>query len=121
MGQRITEKIIRSVPVPNTGNRIIYDSEIPGFGARMTAAGVVSFVLNYYVRGRERRYTIGRHPELSLAAARDEAIGLRELIRGGGDPLEERHKERAAPTVADLFEDFTERHAKIYLRPNTIR
>ncbi len=44
-----------------------------------------------------------------------------DLIRGGGDPLEEKHKERAAPTVADLFEDFTERHAKIYLRPNTIR
>lgn len=121
MGQRITERIVRSLTIPKTGNRIIYDSEIPGFGVRMTAAGVVSLVLNYHARGRERRYTIGRHPELSVAAARDEAIGLRELIRGGGDPLEERHKKRAAPTVADLFEDFTERHAKIYLRPNTIR
>jgi hypothetical protein len=42
---------------------------------------------------------------------RDEAIGLHELIRGGGDPLEEKHKERATPTLADLFEGFTERHA----------
>ena len=103
MGQRITERIVKSLTIPKTGNRIIYDNEIPGFGVRMTAAGVVSFVLNYHARGRERRYTIGRHPELSVAAAHDEAIGLRELIRSGGDPLEEKHKERAAPTVADLL------------------
>ena len=68
MGQRITERFIKSLTAPEAGNRVFYDSDITGFGARITAAGVVSFVLNYYARGRERRYTIGRYPELNASA-----------------------------------------------------
>lgn len=121
MGQRITDRFIKSLRAPEAGNRVFYDSDITGFGARITAAGVVSFVLNYYARGRERRYTIGRYPELNASAAREEALALREIIRQGGDPMERKQEERAAPTVADLYNDYMERHAKIHLRPNTIR
>jgi len=121
MGQRITERFIKSLEQPTAGNRVYYDTDIVGFGARITAAGVVSFVLNYYARGRERRYTIGRYPELNATAAREEALALREIIRGGGDPMERKENERAAPTIADLYNDYIERHAKIHLRPNTIR
>src|SRR5579863_4269756 len=88
MGQRITERFIKSLEQPTAGNRVYYDTDIVGFGARITAAGVVSFVLNYYARGRERRYTIGRYPELNATAAREEALAIREIIRGGGDPME---------------------------------
>jgi integrase len=121
MGQRITERFIKSLEPPKAGNRVYYDADIVGFGARITAAGVVSFVLNYYARGRERRYTIGRYPELNATAAREEALALRDIIRQGGDPMERKQNERAAPTIADLYNDYIERHAKIHLRPNTIR
>lgn len=121
MGQRITERFIKSLEAPVNGNRVYYDADIVGFGARITAAGVVSFVLNYYARGRERRYTIGRYPELNATAAREEAVALRDIIRHGGDPMEHKQNERAAPTIADLYNDYIERHAKIHLRPNTIR
>jgi integrase len=43
------------------------------------------------------------------------------LLLADGDPLGDKEQRRAAPTVADLFEDFMERHAKIYLRRNSIR
>src|SRR2546427_13057434 len=42
-------------------------------------------------------------------------------IRRGGDPLREKEQRREAPTIADLYNDYIERHAKIHLRPNTIR
>src|SRR6266851_7577417 len=120
-GVRITEKIVRSLSAPAAGNRIVYDDEIPAFGVRITANGVVSFVLDYRINARKRRFTLGRHPELNAAAARDEAIQVRGALRIGEDPLAAREHRREAPTVADLFSDYIERHAKIYLRPNTIR
>ena len=71
-------KIHQVAEGPGAGNRVFYDSDITGFGARITAAGVVSFVLNYYARGRERRYTIGRYPELNASCGAREALALRE-------------------------------------------
>src|SRR5439155_17435020 len=85
MPVEITQAAIKKLTEPSQGNRILYDKEIPGFGVRVTSNGVVSFVLNYRVNGRERRYTIGRFPELSAKAARAEAIELRGQIREGKD------------------------------------
>ena len=53
---KLTDKIVRTLPVPDKGNRITYDTDVLGFGARVTAAGAIAFVLNYRRKsdGRER-------------------------------------------------------------------
>src|SRR5260370_1733207 len=117
---RITEKIIRSFKAPHAGSSILYDEEIPGFGVRITANSVISFVLDYRINERKRRYTIGRYPDLNAAAAREEAIQLRGALRTGEDPLAEKEHRPSAPTIEDLFKDYMDRNAKIHLRPNTI-
>ena len=121
MGSRIVEKAIKKMAVPPLGNRIEWDSEIPGFGVRITAAGAVSFIIDYRVGGRQRRYTIGRHPELSVAAARVAAGQLRLRIREGHDPMEERDQRRVEPTVNDLAAEYLERHAIPNKRPSSVR
>ena len=100
MAEKITQKVIGKLQTPPNGNRIHYDSEIPGFGARITAAGVVSFVLNYHIHGRERRFTIGRYPELTAMAARERALQLRGRILDGHDPLQEREQQRGEPKIS---------------------
>jgi hypothetical protein len=81
MRQRLTDTIVKVLPAPQSGNRITYDAELPGFGCRVTAAGTRAFVLYYLTTGgRERRITIGQHPAWSLRAARDEAERLRREI-----------------------------------------
>ena len=112
----ISQRTIKDLKAPQTGNRIIYDSQLGGFGVRITAGGAISFILTYWVNGRQRRFTIGRHPELTATAARAEAVQLREVIRRGGDPLAEKQQRYASPTVADLAHDYLERHAKIHKR-----
>jgi integrase len=105
---------------PASGNRITYDrgkDAVRGFGVRVTAAGaktagVKSFVLNYRVAGRERRYTIGGYPAWSVSAARDEAKRLRQDIDRGIDPLAEREAERAAATVNELADRYLAEHAE---------
>ncbi|AWN43813.1 tyrosine-type recombinase/integrase [Methylobacterium durans] len=110
MASRITETLVKSLPSPERGNRITYDTELKGFGARVTAAGAKSFILNYRIAARERRYTIGSYPEWSATAARKEAEGLKRRIDLGEDPMAKRCEERETPTVADLCALYEERH-----------
>ena len=106
MSEKISEKVVKNLTPPKHGNRILYDTQIPGFGVRITAAGALSFILNYYVHGRERRFTIGKHPEWSVIAARNRALELRRKINEGIDPLGEREQERTQPTMNDLCDEY---------------
>lgn len=111
MSLRLTDGIVKSLPAPEYSNKIYYDSDIKGFGCRVTSAGARSFVLNYRTRnGRERRYTIGRFPDWKTTAARREAGDLKASIKGGGDPLADLATDRDAPTVADLCARYEEEH-----------
>jgi hypothetical protein len=121
VAKRITQKLISNLTPPPTGNYIEYDSEIPGFGVRITAAGAIAFVLNYRVHGRERRYTIGRYPELTATAARERALQARSKILDGRDPLQERNDARSEPTVDVLASQYLDRYAATHKRPASIR
>jgi integrase len=98
------------LPAPAKGNKVYYDDQITGLGVRVTAAGARSFILNYWIKGRERRITIGSWPAFSVAAAREAAKELRQKIAKGDDPLDQRIEERGAPIVADLVDRYVEQH-----------
>src|ERR1019366_7575895 len=121
VAEKISEKVVKTLTPPKHGNRILYDAQIPGFGVRMTATGAVSFILNYHVHGRERRFTIGKHPEWSVIAARNRALELRRKVNEGVDPLGEREQERTQPTMNDLCNEYLEHHALVHKRPHSVR
>lgn len=106
----LKDALVKNLEAPSKGNKITYCSTVKGFGVRVTAAGNKSFVLNYTVAGRERRYTIGQYPAWSVAAARTEAKGLRKEIDQGIDPLDERNSRREAPTMQRLWEEYETLH-----------
>ena len=112
MAQRLSDQVVRKLPPPAHGNTITYDTDLKGFGMRVTAAGARSFVVNYRRKsdGLERRYTIGSFPAWSVTAAREEAKRLKRAIDGGGDPVGEDRAMRDAPTVAELAERFEREH-----------
>ena len=111
MAQELTTQFAKSVSPPPDGNKIHYDTKVSEFGLRVTSAGGRAWVLNYRTQsGRERRYTIGAFPAVSVNAARTEAKRLKHTIRGGTDPLEKIENERNAPTMADLCERFIKDH-----------
>jgi integrase len=108
---KLTDKIIKSLPCPATGQKRYYDSEVKGFGCRVTAAGSKSFILNYRTRsGIERRYTIGSCDDWSVKAAREEAQKLKRDIDQGGDPVAALTALRDAPTVSDLCQRYITEH-----------
>lgn len=101
-------------------DRIHYDDKVPGFGVRVTKAGVKSFIVNYHCDGRERRLTIGRWPTWSAEAARDKANALRVEIDNGIDPQRKIEEARAEKSVADLAKEYLENHAQVYKREKSV-
>ena len=57
MAEKLTDKLVKALQSPARANKISYDTEVRGFGIRLTAAGARAFILNYRINGRERRYT----------------------------------------------------------------
>jgi integrase len=109
--QRLTDAIVKRLSTPVAGKQITPDSEVPGFGIRVTANDARSYVLRYTTRaGRERTYTIGDALTWPCTAARDKAKELRREIEDGGDPLGAIEEERDAPTMVDLADRFRTEH-----------
>lgn len=69
--ERLTDTVVLKLPPPVKGAVVFTDKSVTGFGVRVTARGVRTFVLTY---GRERRrISIGRVGRISLSEARSEA------------------------------------------------
>jgi integrase len=117
---KLSEETVKRLPVPDTGNRITYfagatiqGAKAPrGFGVRVTAAGARAFVLNYRLRGREHRFTIGAWPDWSALKAVREARNLRQRVDRGENPIAEREASSAPVTVASILDDFVARHVR---------
>jgi integrase len=124
---RLTDKVCRVAEPPEDGHRsrIYWDTEVAGFGLRVTrmngdgaeaTGGAKSFILDYRVRGsgRKRQYTIGRWGSdyKLVSAARTRAQELRRQIAEGGDPMGALHEYREAPTIADLCDRYLKEHCR---------
>ena len=91
--QRLTDAIVRRLPTPEQGKHITPDSEVAGFGVRITANGARSYVLRYTTRaGRERTYTIGDATVWRTTDARDKARELRREIETAVNKLPEEQR-----------------------------
>jgi integrase len=111
-GNSLSHEFIRKVEIPGKGAKTYWDNDfrVPGFGLRVSAGGSKSFFLNYWLDGRERRYTIGGFPRWSLTAAREAAIKLRRAVDQGQDPAGSKRERRDAPTIQDLIDRYIADH-----------
>lgn len=118
---KITETLIKKLAPPTAKPyHIVWDSEIPGFGVRITIAGVKSFILSYWMHERKKRYTIERYPVLSVDAAREKARKLRAGLLDGKDPLLEKYSGEGEPTFGDLADEYL-KDAELTKRPGSLR
>lgn len=115
----ITIRAIDAVKPCPTGDVYTWDTNLRGFGLRVTPKGVKSYVLQYRVNGGpSRRKTIGIHGSpWTTQTARKEAERLLMIVRQGIDPVEAqreaKRKEKALNVSAycDFFVD-------LYLQPH---
>jgi integrase len=109
---RLTDLSIPKLPIPEKGAKVYADDTLPGFGVRVTSAGVRAFV---WTHGRSRtRETLGRVGIISLRDARQKC---RELA--AAKTLNQyKPKSLTFAAALDLFRDG---HLKTKNRPSTAR
>ncbi|MCZ6586424.1 MAG: integrase arm-type DNA-binding domain-containing protein, partial [Alphaproteobacteria bacterium] len=116
MAERITDSFVKSLGPSEGRQKIYFDGDtdtqkhITGFGVRVTAKGTRAFILEYWLGGRQRRYTIGKYPDWSVERARKRAKELRQMVNLDQDPMDQRNKLRTDPTVKKLAERYYEEH-----------
>jgi hypothetical protein len=123
--EKLSEETVKQLPAPNAGNRVTYfagaliqGAKTPrGFGVRVTAAGAKAFVLNYRLRGREYRFTIGSWPDWSVLKAVREAQNLRQRVDRGENPLEDRAPPPAIKAVSTVLDEFITRYVRNKEKP----
>ena len=87
---------------------IIWDSTLPGFGARRQKGDAVTYVLKYRTHeGRQRWFTIGRHgAPWTPTTARQEARRLLGEVADKDDPAAKKKSARNAATIAELCDQY---------------
>lgn len=101
---KITKKSIDALEAGRS-SQFLWDTDLKGFGAKITPSGSISYVLQFRMGGREsiaRRYTIGAHGSpWTPTTARLEAERLLLLVGQGIDPVEaEKQRRREAVDLA---------------------
>lgn len=93
---RFNKAALDNLPLPATGIRDTYrDTKIPQLELRVSHSGVKSFsVLKRVRHGDGERVTIGRYPELTVEAARNEASQIVATLAQGTSVTARRKEEK---------------------------
>ncbi len=103
----------------------LWDSDLRGFGLKVTKAGTKSYVVQYRMGGREtatRRYTIGKHGTWTPATARVEAERILRQAATGTDPQtasKDQQRIERELGFAVFAQRFLEDYGKRHWRPRT--
>jgi hypothetical protein len=118
----ITKRVVDSLSVKRR-EYFIWDERLIGFGVRIQASGVMSYVVKYRAgsgRGAPtRRVTIGRIGKIPPDQARDLARKTLGAVAHGADPAAMKASERGAPTLKELAELFLTEHAEAKRKAST--
>ena len=105
---------------------IFYDTDLTGFGLKVSPTGALSYIVEYRpgAGGRsvsKRRMVIGTPKNLTPEEARNQASGILARVRLGDDPAAERSNARKAETISDLLTSFMEDHVRAKRKTRTAK
>jgi integrase len=111
---KITKRVV-DCSEPASSRYTVFDSEIKGFGIRVYPSGKKSWIFEYRPgeggrRVAKKRITIGSSSDFTPDKARKLAENLRAKTKTGHDPQADKAQQREAITLAELAEEFLERH-----------
>lgn len=121
INKRFVDAITPPAPKPNgkPTQDFYRDTDLQGFGIRVTSGGTKTYIVEIRVKGKSRRFSIGKHGHLTPEMARKAAQKMLGEIALGGDPANERHARRSeAITLRHVFYDYLDTRKS--LKPQTL-
>ena len=125
MRGRLTKRTVDALLPPSSGEIVLWDDTLAGFGVRVRPAGVKTYLVLYRAgvgRGAPlRKLTIGKHGSpWTPETARTDAKRLLGLVAGGADPGSVKAERRMAQDIADLAKRFLSDHAEPKRKARTV-
>jgi integrase len=115
---KITKKTVDKLGLPDSGQKLVWDSELKGFGIRLTA-GSMSYFVQGRVNGNSKRITIGKHGIFTPDEARKEAKErLRDMAKGIDPNDVKKTNEALTITLAEVGSAYIQDRT---LKQNSIR
>ncbi len=93
IGGKLTDKAIKAFAAKSERGKKLADGG--GLHLFITPAGGSTWRIKYRIDGKEKIYSIGPYPDISLAAARVELTEVKALLRENKDPVTQRRINRA--------------------------
>jgi integrase len=121
MKKHITEAFIERIRPPKSGLVEVFDLGYPGLALRVGHGGAKSFRLYFRADAKLEAKRLGRWPDISLAAARDEWRKTREAVAKGEAPQQRKSNAMLFEIVVEewLKRDMAERNTASSLRQVT--
>ena len=117
---KITKRVVDAL-LAGERERIVWDSDIKGFGVRVHPTGRRVYIVKYRHEGRSVKVTIGPHGPITAAAARARAAEIVTLAKTGRDLAGKTPQTRGSATMAKLARRFMDEYAPAHLKPSTAR
>jgi len=117
---RLNKTNVDSLPNPAAGQCFYRDTELPGFGLRVTTASK-TYICEYWLPEKRKsvRASLGKHGKITVEEARKKAKQLLGLSARGLDANEEKRKSKADDTtLGDIWVQYRQVRK---LRPKTIK
>jgi integrase len=111
--QRLTKTLLVGLVAPEAGKRqVIYDTEIPKLGMRISHTGVRAFYVVKRLGGTMVWIKLGTFPDMTCEQARNEAGKILGEFAKGENPAAVKRAVKAELTFGEAFDDFLERKRK---------
>ena len=98
IGGRLTDKACRAFVAQEARGKKLPDGG--GLHLYITPAGGATWRIKYRIDNKEKVYSIGSYPAVSLAAARAELTEVKALLRENKDPVTQRRINRAETSAS---------------------
>lgn len=103
---KLTKRSIDSLPLPETGQMLYWDDDLPGYGLRVTA-GAKTFIVQRRVAGKTVRVTLGKYGQITPDQARKLAVkNLADLVQGVNVNAEKEAERVQGVPLADAYQVF---------------
>ncbi|MCT4656014.1 MAG: site-specific integrase [Cohaesibacter sp.] len=120
MTEKLTKRLVEALE-PSDKDRIVWDSEVRGFGVKITPKGTLSYFVYYRTAsGQQRRPSIGKHGALTVDQARQIARKMLAEVALGKDVSAIKQSNRKAETVEALAKRYITDYAEIHKKPRSI-
>lgn len=100
--------------------RVVWDSQYPGFGLRFRESGHKTWIVSYRQRKIRRKVTLGSVPAMAIREARREARRILSEVQLEGLPTKAKERVKCAPLFRDYVEEFWADYSR-HWKPSTAK